>query len=110
MRRCFIGKIEDPVEKGRAWQRSREVERFVQSTECRQRHVCRHFGESPKWESCGNCDSCAATPDWLEIELRSPRRKRTAPRTTGTTHAAAPRPVAPRPAAATLTVSADFEL
>jgi len=106
----FIGKIEDPAEKERAWQRYHEVERFVQSKECRQRHVCRHFGESPKWESCGNCDSCAATPDWLEIELRSPRRKRSAPRTTGTTHAAAPRPVEPRPAAATLTVSADIEL
>ena len=106
----FIGKIEDPAEKERAWQRYHEVERFVQSKECRQRHVCRHFGESPKWESCGNCDACAATPDWLEIELRSPRRKRSAPRTTGTTHAAAPRPVEPRPAAATLTVSADIEL
>src|ERR1700720_117875 len=106
----FIGKNEDPAEKDRAWQRYHEDERFVQSKECRQRHVCRHFGESPKWERCGNCDACAATPDWLEIELRSPRRKRTAPRTTGTTHAAAPRPVAPRPAAATLTVFADTEL
>jgi ATP-dependent DNA helicase RecQ len=95
----FIGKIEDLAEKERAWQRYHEVERFVQSTECRQRHVCRHFGESPKWESCGNCDACAATPDWLEIELRSLRRKRTAPRTTGTTRPAAPRPV-----------SADIEL
>src|SRR3984893_15508065 len=106
----FIGKIEDPAEKERAWQRYHEVERFVQSKECRQRHVCRHFGEVPKWERCGNCDACAATPDWLEIELRSPRRKRSAPRTTGTTHPAAPRPVAPRPAAATLTISADIEL
>jgi ATP-dependent DNA helicase RecQ len=106
----FIGKIEDPAEKERAWQRYHEVERFVQSKECRQRHVCRHFGEVPKWESCGNCDACAATPDWLEIELRSPRRKRSAPRTTGTTHPAAPRPVAPRPAEATLTISADIEL
>jgi ATP-dependent DNA helicase RecQ len=106
----FIGKIEDPAEKERAWQRYHEVERFVQSTECRQRHVCRHFGEVPKWESCGNCDACAATPDWLEIELRSPRKKRSAPRTTGTTRPAAPRPVAPRPAAATLAVSADIEL
>src|SRR5438309_7470461 len=69
----FIGKIEDPVEKGRAWQRYREVERFVQSTECRQRHVCRHFGEAPKWESCGNCDVCAAMPDWLELEPRNKR-------------------------------------
>ena len=106
----FIGKIEDPAEKERAWQRYHEVERFVQSKECRQRYVCRHFGEVPKWERCGNCDACAATPDWLEIERRSPRRKRSAPRTTGTTHPAAPRPVAPRPAAATLTISADIEL
>jgi len=106
----FIGKIEDPAEKERAWQRYHEVERFVQSKECRQRHVCRHFGEVPKWESCGNCDACAATPDWLEIELRSPRRKRSAARTTGTTPPAASRPVAPRPAAATLTISADFAL
>jgi len=106
----FIGKIEDPAEKERAWQRYHEVERFVQSKECRQRYVCRHFGEVPKWERCGNCDACAATPDWLEIALRSPRRKRSAPRTTGTTHPAAPRRVAPRPAAATLTISADIEL
>jgi ATP-dependent DNA helicase RecQ len=96
----FIGKIEDPAEKERAWQRYHQVERFVQSKECRQRHVCRHFGESPKWERCGNCDACAAMPDWLEIELRSPRRKRSAARTTETT----------RPAAPTLMISADIEL
>src|SRR4030088_889221 len=81
----FIGKIEDPAEKNRAWQRYHEVERFVESTECRQRHVCCHFGESPKWESCGNCDACAATPDWLEIELRAPRRKSDAARKPQTT-------------------------
>src|SRR5258707_340223 len=79
----FIGKIEDPSEKERAWQRYHEVERFVQSTECRQRHVCRHFGEAPKWEACGNCDVCAAVPDWLETEAnqgkRSPRRPVTQP-------------------------------
>jgi ATP-dependent DNA helicase RecQ len=72
----FIGKIEDPVEKERAWQRYHEVDRFVQSKECRQHHVCRHFGESPKWDSCGNCDACAAAPDWLEIELQTPRSRR----------------------------------
>jgi ATP-dependent DNA helicase RecQ len=106
----FIGKIEDRAEKDRAWQRYHEVERFVQSTECRQLHVCRHFGESPKWDSCGNCDACAATPDWLEIELQAPRRKRDATRKQQTTRSAAPRPVAPRPASATLSVSADIEL
>ncbi len=106
----FIGKIEDPGEKERAWQRYHEVERFVQSKECRQRHVCRHFGESPKWERCGNCDACAATPDWLEIELQSPRRKRDAGRKPQTTYSPPARPATPRPTAARLSTSADFEL
>jgi len=106
----FIGKIEDPGEKERAWQRYHEVERFVQSKECRQRHVCRHFGESPKWERCGNCDACAATPDWLEIELQSPRRKRDAGRKPQTTYSPPARPATPRPTAPRLSTSADFEL
>src|SRR6266699_1783022 len=93
----FIGKIEDASEKERAWQRYHEVERFVQSKECRQRHVCRHFGEIPKWDSCGNCDACAATPDWLEIELQSPRRKRDAGRKPQTTYSPPARPATPRP-------------
>ena len=70
----FNGKIEDPAEKERAWQRYREVERFVQSKECRQRHVCLHFGENPKWETCGNCDACAAPPEWLELDGDQGRR------------------------------------
>jgi ATP-dependent DNA helicase RecQ len=101
----FIGKIEDPAEKERAWQRYHEVERFVQSKECRQRHVCRHFGEAPKWERCGNCDACAATPEWLEIELQSPRSKRGTTRRMETT-----RPFAPLPAAVAGLGSADLEL
>jgi ATP-dependent DNA helicase RecQ len=106
----FIGKIEDPGEKERAWQRYHEVERFVQSTECRQRHVCRHFGESPKWDSCGNCDACAATPDWLEVELPAPRRKPDATRKPQATYASASQSAVPRPAPATLSISADVEL
>jgi ATP-dependent DNA helicase RecQ len=78
----FIGKIEDRAERARAWDRYHEVERFVRSDNCRQRHICQHFGETPKWDSCGNCDACAAPPDWLEIELQSPRNKRSAPRRT----------------------------
>jgi ATP-dependent DNA helicase RecQ len=100
----FIGKIEDPGEKERAWQRYHEVERFVQSKECRQRHVCRHFGEAPKWDSCGNCDSCSAIPDWLEIELSAPRSRRAARRTETA------RPVAGRPIVAAAATSADIEL
>jgi len=78
----FIGKIEDLSEKERAWQRYHEVERFVQSMECRQRHVCRHFGEAPKWEACGNCDVCAAVPDWLETAANQGKRSRSRPRVT----------------------------
>ena len=65
----FIGQIGDTAERERAWQRYREVERFVESMECRQHHVCKHFGEQPKWERCGTCDICAGTPDWLEAEV-----------------------------------------
>src|SRR3989441_7654355 len=90
----FIGKIEDPSEKERAWQRYHEVERFVQSTECRKRDICRHFGEAPKWEACGNCDVCAAVPDWLEIELHAWRGKRGATRTAGITRSVVPLPAA----------------
>jgi len=106
----FIGKIEDPGEKERAWQRYHEVERFVQSNDCRQRDVCRHFGETPKWDSCGNCDACAATPDWLEIELQSPRRRRDATRKPQATYALAPQLAVPRPTAPTLSTSTHIEL
>src|SRR6267143_5617971 len=64
----FIGQIGDPVERERSWQRYHEVERFVQSMECRQHHVCKYFGEQPKWERCGTCDMCAGRPEWLEVE------------------------------------------
>src|ERR1700687_647500 len=72
----FIGKIEDPAERERSWQRYREVERFVESMECRQHHVCKHFGEQPKWERCASCDICAGTPDWLEVEATRSRGRR----------------------------------
>jgi len=71
----FNGKIDDPAEKARAWQRYREVEQFVHSDSCRQRHICLHFGETPRWETCGNCDACAATPDWLELGVAQRRRR-----------------------------------
>jgi ATP-dependent DNA helicase RecQ len=69
----FLGKIADAAEKERGWQRYREMERFVESMECRQHHVCKHFGEQPKWERCGTCDNCAGTPDWLEVEATRSR-------------------------------------
>jgi ATP-dependent DNA helicase RecQ len=71
----FIGQIGDSAERDRAWQRYREMERFVGSRDCRQRHVCRHFGEQPKWERCEHCDICAGMPAWLEMEAPKSRRR-----------------------------------
>jgi ATP-dependent DNA helicase RecQ len=70
----FIGQMTDPAERERAWQRYREVERFVESLDCRQHYVCKHFGEQPKkWERCGNCDICVGALDWLEVEATPSR-------------------------------------
>jgi ATP-dependent DNA helicase RecQ len=78
----FIGQIGDAEEKDRAWQRYHEVEDFVNSHECRQRHICAHFGEVPKWEKCGECDVCAGIPGWLEEAAQPQRSKEPALRTT----------------------------
>ena len=72
----FIGQIGDAAEKARAWQRYHEVRDFVDSSDCRQLSICRHFGESPKWEKCGECDACAAPPAWLTVPSREGRGKR----------------------------------
>src|SRR5579864_4524280 len=49
----FIQEIQDPAEKERAWQRFHKIRRFVDSALCRHRQICLHFGENPKWDSCG---------------------------------------------------------
>jgi ATP-dependent DNA helicase RecQ len=76
----FIEKISDEAERARAWERKRIISRFVDSSKCRQRQICLHFGETPKWERCGNCDRCGVKPDWLgkeRIELSpAPKRRR----------------------------------
>ena len=61
----FTQQLADPAEKERAWQRYHAVRRFAESGECRHRQICLHFGETPKWESCGMCDVCGAAPEWL---------------------------------------------
>ncbi len=49
----FIGKISDDAERERSYERKRVISRFADSHGCRQRQICLHFGETPKWESCG---------------------------------------------------------
>ncbi|HVO97784.1 MAG TPA: RecQ family ATP-dependent DNA helicase [Bryobacteraceae bacterium] len=61
----FIQQLQDEDEKQRAWKRYHAMRKFVEGEECRHRQICLHFGETPSWASCGACDVCGATPDWL---------------------------------------------
>lgn len=72
----FIDQITDLAEKERAWQRYHQVRRFVESSACRHLQVCSHFGETPKWTTCGACDVCGSQPDWLVLPIEQPKRKR----------------------------------
>ena len=81
----FIGQIAEHEERERAWQRYHEVEDFVNSKECRQLHICRHFGESSKWEKCDECDTCASVPDWLEEAARPQKKPASPPKESQTT-------------------------
>lgn len=62
----FIEQLRDSAERERAWQRYHAVKRFAENNECRHRQICLHFGETPKWQSCGACDVCAAMPEYLD--------------------------------------------
>ena len=72
----FIEQITDPEEKKRAWQRYREVRGFVESSACRHARICGHFGENKKWASCGACDACGYTPEWLVAPVGERQTKR----------------------------------
>ena len=67
----FIGQISDDAERERSVERKRVISRFADSSRCRQRQICLHFGETPKWESCGNCDNCGGKIEWLSEEIAS---------------------------------------
>ena len=72
----FIGQLTDPAEKDAAWQRYHQIRSFVESSSCRHRQICVHFGEIPKWDSCGACDVCSGLPAWLSEETGRKRRVR----------------------------------
>src|SRR5215831_15219456 len=78
----FIDQTEDPQEKQRSWQRYHEICRYAQSRICRHRQICLHFGETPKWRSCGTCDVCGSSPEWFsagnDVYVR-PDRKSASP-------------------------------
>ena len=61
----FANQILDSAERDRAWDRYRTIRAFAEAEKCRHRQICTHFGETPKWMSCGSCDVCGAAPEWL---------------------------------------------
>ncbi len=71
----FADQIVDPGEKERAWQRYHTIRRFAESDGCRHRQICLHFGESPKWTTCGACDACGCESDWLVKSTKVERQK-----------------------------------
>jgi ATP-dependent DNA helicase RecQ len=73
----FANQILDSAERDRAWQRYHVIRAFVESDRCRHRQICTHFGETPKWESCGACDVCGTSPAWLaKVFAPDPRKRR----------------------------------
>jgi ATP-dependent DNA helicase RecQ len=72
----FIEQLSDSKELERAWQRYHIIRAFVDSTRCRHRQICLHFGETPKWTSCGACDACGYEIEWLREPVAVPRPKR----------------------------------
>jgi ATP-dependent DNA helicase RecQ len=61
----FINETQDRAEKERAWLRYHSIKGYTATNLCRQRLICTHFGETPKWEACGSCDNCGFLTDWL---------------------------------------------
>ena len=63
----FANQISDSAERDRAWQRYHKIRDFAESSNCRHLRICNHFGETPKWSSCGACDVCGTAPEWMVI-------------------------------------------
>lgn len=72
----FIGKISDAAEKDRAWKRYHQIKEFVETSACRHRAICLHFGETPKWQTCDSCDVCGCMPPWLQFGNPGPVKRR----------------------------------
>jgi ATP-dependent DNA helicase RecQ len=75
----FVQQMEDPAEKARAWNRYHIIRRFVESQSCRHHQICAHFGETPKFKSCGACDVCSGELAWLAAPTGGRRAKRPKP-------------------------------
>ena len=74
----FVQQLTDEAEKSRAWQRYREIRRFVEARACRHNQICSHFGEIRRWSACGACDVCVGEPEWLAALAPMRRAKKRA--------------------------------
>jgi ATP-dependent DNA helicase RecQ len=73
----FANQIADATERDRAWQRYHIIRSFVESSQCRHRQICTHFGEMTKWAQCGACDVCGKGPEWMApARVSDPKRRR----------------------------------
>lgn len=77
----FIKQMQDEEAARRSWERLREIRDFVETSLCRPLQICRHFGETPKWAACNNCDACKSAPAWLlaAAEEKRPKPRKGAP-------------------------------
>jgi ATP-dependent DNA helicase RecQ len=71
----FIEQVEDEAEKQRGWERYHLIRGFVEGKRCRHREICLHFGETPKWTTCGACDVCIGELEWMAV---APEKKKSA--------------------------------
>jgi len=72
----FIEKLTDPLEKDRAWERYHTIRAFVESSNCRHRQICLHFGENPKWKTCAACDVCGYKLESLSLRVAAKPARR----------------------------------
>ncbi|HSR09718.1 MAG TPA: HRDC domain-containing protein, partial [Bryobacteraceae bacterium] len=73
----FVQQLQDSAERERAWQRYHTLRRFVEQPRCRHRQICLHFGETPRWETCGACDVCGVTLEWTTRKYTPVQRAKT---------------------------------
>src|SRR5882724_4154349 len=71
----FIDQVEDEAEKQRGWERYHLIRGFVDGKRCRHREICLHFGETPKWQTCGACDVCMGEPEWMVLAPAAKKSK-----------------------------------
>ena len=69
----FAAESGDHLVREKAWDQFKSIKKYAVSERCRQREICEHFGETPKWEKCENCDLCAGEYVWIAGSAPSAR-------------------------------------